>query len=149
RPFAPGEAHRWRPAKRRPYRRRHAIGGLLAEGLGVRLLPSGAPIVNSTADTTAAGTLRWAIRQAQTLGGDEAIAFDPGVFATPQTIALSTELPHLTDTTGTVLIDGPTASYLTVARSAAAGTPTFRIFTVDSGVKAVVSGLTFAGGNDG
>jgi len=45
-------------------------------------------------------------------------------------------------------ITGPAAP-LTIARSQAASAPHFRIFTVDSGVTAVVTGLTFADGNDG
>ena len=48
--------------------------------------------VNSTLDnssgTPTAGTLRWAVDQADLAGGNDAINFDPSVFGTPQTIAL-------------------------------------------------------------
>ena len=134
-------------AVRKRARRRLAIGGPYPERLEVRVLPANILVVNSTDDTTAAGTLRWAIGQANTLGGDQTIRFDPGVFATPQTISLASALPDLADTTGTVTINGP--GNTTITRSQAAGMPQFRLFTVDSGVTAIVSGLTFAHGDDG
>src|SRR3954464_1466439 len=63
--------------------------------------------VNSTADDGSTGTLRWAIDQANSAGGDETIAFDSGVFATPQTITLNGNQLELGDTTGTETITGP------------------------------------------
>jgi Dockerin type I domain len=48
-------------------------------------------------------------------------------------------------------IEGPGATSLTVARSSAAGTPGFGIFTVDAGANVKLAGLTIIGGiaNDG
>jgi hypothetical protein len=46
-----------------------------------------------------------------------------------------------------VTITGPGASLLTVQRSAAGGTPNFRIFNIASNVIATISGLTIANGN--
>ena len=43
-------------------------------------------------------------------------------------------------------MSGPGASALTVARSAAAGTPEFRIFTVTAGAEVTIAGLTITGG---
>ena len=48
------------------------------------------------------------------------------------TITLLSALPDLT---GDTILSGPGASVLTVARSAASGTPEFRIFTVDAGAR--------------
>ena len=45
-------------------------------------------------------------------------------------------LPDLSNTTGLMDIEGPGAASLTVARSGAAGTPDFRVFTVDPNVQA-------------
>ncbi len=44
-------------------------------------------------------------------------------------------------------INGPGANLLSVQRSAAAGTPSFRVFNIASGVNAGISGLTIANGN--
>ena len=44
--------------------------------------------VTSTLDNGSAGTLRWAVGQANSAGGAETIAFDKTVFKTPQTITL-------------------------------------------------------------
>ena len=45
-----------------------------------------------------------------------------------------------------IILSGPGQTKLTVARSTAAGTPEFRIFTVPAGVTAEISGLTLADG---
>ena len=47
--------------------------------------------VTSTADDGSAGTLRWAIAEANATPGPNTIDFDPTVFSTPQTITLSWE----------------------------------------------------------
>src|SRR5271170_6293715 len=69
--------------------------------------------VNSTGDSGSGsglvGDLRYCITQANSAGGDEAINFDPTVFATPQTITLSGTQLELSDTTGTETITGPAA----------------------------------------
>ena len=66
------------------------------------------------------------------------------VFGVSGTITLSQPLPDLN---ADVSINGPGASALTVERNYASGTPAFRIFTVDSGVTASISGLTLSFGN--
>ncbi|HET6632298.1 MAG TPA: choice-of-anchor Q domain-containing protein [Rhodanobacteraceae bacterium] len=72
-------------------------------------------VVNSTADTGSACTLRNAIDNANSNtqthsgcaagSGADTITFDPGVFASPQTITVGSTLPGLTDP-ATTTIDG-------------------------------------------
>ena len=102
--------------------------------------------VNNTLDDGSTGSLRWAITQADSMGGTETIDFDPIVFATQETITLNSALPELSDTTGTMTIDGP-ALGVTVARNSAAVTPFIRIFKVDTGVTAAMTNLTITGGD--
>ena len=96
--------------------------------------------VNSLGDT-GTGTLRWAITQANQTPGNNTINF-----SVTGTITLNSALPDLSDTTGLTDIKGPGAAKLTVARSSAAGTPDFGIFTVDSGADVKLVGLTITGG---
>ena len=87
-------------------------------------------------------TLRWAIEKANDNNGDDTIDIQ-----VTGTITLKSALPDLSDTTpGVTEINGPGAASLTVARSSDPGTPDFRIFTVDAGVKAKLDGLTITGG---
>ena len=97
--------------------------------------------VNSTLDNGSAGTLRWAVGQANSAGGAETIAFDRTVFKTPQTITLTGTQLELSDTTGTETITGPKAG-VTVS-----GGGLSRVFQVDGGVTASISGLTITGGD--
>ena len=70
-----------------------------------RRLPS-TFVVSSTADDASAGTLRWAVQQADQAGDGVIIDFSPTVFSTPQTITLSQG--ELTLSSGiTVAIVGP------------------------------------------
>ena len=102
--------------------------------------------VNSLGDTgTGTGTsgdLRYVITQADQTTGDNTINF-----SVTGTITLNSALPDLSNTTGLTDIEGPGASSLTVARSSAAGTPDFRIFTVDANVQVKLVGLTITGGS--
>jgi hypothetical protein len=59
------------------------------------------------------------------------------------TISLSSALPDLS---ANIILDGPGASDLSVARSGNPGTPAFRIFTVAAGGDVEISGLTITGG---
>jgi hypothetical protein len=68
------------------------------------------------------------------------IAFTPNVTGT---INLLTALPHFN---ATIFIHGPRANLLTVARSAAPGTPQFAIFHIDSGRTVSIGGLTIRNG---
>ncbi len=96
--------------------------------------------VNSTLDNGAAGTLRWAVGQANSAGGAETIAFDSKVFKTPQTITLAGSQLELTDTTGTETITGPKAGVIV------SGGGLSRVFQVDGAVTSSMSGLTITGG---
>jgi hypothetical protein len=95
--------------------------------------------VTSLADS-GPGTLRAAIAQADQDTTPDTITFAPGVTGT---IALLTALPGLSRA---ITIAGPGSSVLTVARSAAPGTPDFRIFAVPAGADVTISGLTVSRG---
>ena len=102
-------------------------------------------VVNNPTDTPVVGLidLRQAIAQANTNGGAETIVFDKTVFKTPQTITLNGTQLELSDTTGAETITGPKAG-VTVS-----GDNASRVFQVDGGVMASISGLTITGGNAG
>jgi Right handed beta helix region len=103
-------------------------------------------VVNNPTDTPVAGQidLRQAIDMANTIGGDEVIKFDRTIFATAQTIELTSGQLELSDTTGTETINGPGAGDLTID---AGGTS--RVFAIDPDVTASISGLTVTGGASG
>ena len=100
--------------------------------------------VNSTGDSGSgsglAGDLRYCITQANSDGGDETIVFDKTVFKTPQTINLTGGQLELSDTTGTETIVGPNAGVTVDAGGNS------RVFQVDGGVTASISGMTITGG---
>ena len=74
------------------------------------------------------------------MGGNETITFDPTVFATPQTITLGGTQLEPSDTTGTETISAPAAG-VTVS-----GNDASRVFQVDGGTTASMSGLTISDG---
>ncbi len=131
----------------------------VVEGLEDRVLLSGNPTyytVNLMSDTgTSSGTdantgdpsgdLLWAILQANvnTNPAGSAINFDPTVFATPQTITLSSTL-ELSESAGPEAIQGPGAGLVTVS-----GGNAVEVFQVDTGVSATLTGLTIADGSAG
>ncbi len=88
-----------------------------------------------------AGDLRYCIDQANADDVPNTIVFDPTVFSTPQTITLSGGPLELSDTAGTQTITGPAAG-LTLS-----GGGSSRVFQVDSGVTASITGLTISGGS--
>jgi CSLREA domain-containing protein len=92
-------------------------------------------------DGTGACTLRAAIQQANSVAGDDTIAFSLPVGSM---VTLNTALP---DITGNLIIDGSSAKPLTVRRSTAGGTPNFRIFTITLGNSVTLSGLTISNGS--
>ena len=116
------------------------------EALEGRHLLATFTVVNS--DDSGPGSLRGAIEQANADPAPDTIAFDPAVAGT---ITLLSGLPVLSTD---MVLEGPGASVLTVARSAAPGTPEFPIFAVGTGTLPVVrtdlevaiSGLTLTGG---
>jgi hypothetical protein len=98
--------------------------------------------VTSTADTGGAGTLRWAIEQANQQVGNTTINFNLG--SAPTTISLSGQDLELERASGSIAIDGPGAARLTIS-----GDESSRVFAVDQGVTATFSGLTITGGAAG
>ena len=85
------------------------------------------------------GDLRYVITQVDQTPGDNTINF--GVTGT---ITLNSALPDLSNTTGVTDIEGPGANLLTVS-----GNNAVRVFTVDTGVTATLTGLTISGGSTG
>src|SRR5262245_1278534 len=78
------------------------------ESLEDRLTPSTFSVLN-TSDDGSAGSLRWAVGQANLHPGADSIDFDSGAFSTPRTIALSGAQLELSDTSGATSIAGPAA----------------------------------------
>ena len=117
------------------------------EKLEDRVLLSGSPTVYTVSDTsdnaTDTGSLRSAIIQANadTNPAGSQIRFDPTVFASPQTITVASTL-ELSETAGPEVIEGPGAKLVTVS-----GNNAVRVFEVDSGVTAAISGLIILGGS--
>jgi hypothetical protein len=100
--------------------------------------------VNSILDDGSAGTLRWAITQANTVtpGARNTIQFS---LPSPSTIKLESALPSLM--AATIAIEGPGASSLTVERDPILPSSNpFGVFVVNTGVTAAISGLTIAHG---
>ena len=97
--------------------------------------------VTNTLDDGSVGSLRWAVEQANAGGGAETINFAPSLFNTPQTITLTQGQLELSDPTGTETITGPAAG-LTIS-----GGGQSRVFQVDKGVTASISGVTITAGN--
>jgi hypothetical protein len=95
--------------------------------------------VTTTAES-GPGSLRDAFAQANLDPAQDTIQFAPAVTGT---ITLQSALPDLATA---IVLEGPGASVLTVARSADPGTPAFRIFTVTTGAEVTISGLTLTGG---
>ena len=108
-------------------------------------------VVNTTLDGTNAPSGDLSLRQAVNIanapgapdaGADEPITFDTTVFAKLQTITLTQGQLELSNTTvAAETIKGPAAG-VTIS-----GGGQSRVFQVDSGVTATVSGLTITGGN--
>ncbi|MFI5460158.1 MAG: beta strand repeat-containing protein, partial [Isosphaerales bacterium] len=101
--------------------------------------------VNSLGDagigSNDAGDLRYCINQANADDQANQIVFDPSVFGTPRTITLSGGQLELKDTLGTQTITGPAVG-VTIS-----GGGNSRVFQVDPGVTASISGLTISGGS--
>ena len=97
--------------------------------------------VTSTADDGGSGTLRTEIGLAEQAGGIETIDFSSAFDGAPQTIVLGEGALELKPG-GTIDIVGPGAGLLTVNANHSS-----RVFEVDPGVNATISGLTITGGS--
>jgi hypothetical protein len=105
-------------------------------------------VVTSTADS-GPGTLRAALATAAT-DGSANITFDPTVFATPQTITLTSgtlNIPSNTTITGATSGSGASLANL-VTVSGGGSTSNFSVFTVNGGVSgATIANLVIANGH--
>ena len=101
-------------------------------------------VVNTTIDGTGSPSgglsLRQAVNLADVLGAAETITFSSTVFATAMAITLDGSQLVLSDTGGTQTITGPAAGV------AISGGGKSRVFEINSGVTASLSGLTISGG---
>ena len=131
-----------------------AISGLTTDQRGFALdaprpdigaFQSNPLVVNTISDGTDSLpgnlNLRQAVNLANVMDGAATITFAPTIFAAHQTIAMTAGQLELSDTSGLETITGPAAG-LTID---AGGTS--RVFQIDSGVTAALSGLTITGGS--
>ena len=133
--FGAGWIVEWRPRRGDRHRLRPGLMELEAR----RLLATFT--VTSTADDGSAGTLRSVIAEATATLGANTIDFDATVFSTPRTIALGGSQLELSNTGGLQTITGPAAGVTVNAGGKS------RVFQVDKGVTASISGLTITGGS--
>ncbi len=128
-----------RNAGSRPVRSRRAR--LMVQGLEGRVVPTTFTVTN--ADDAGAGSLRQAILDSNAAAGTDAVAFDPGFFATPRTITLTSGQLTIADA---LTVNGPGPNLLTVS-----GGGVTRVFNIDDGAfvatAATLAGLTVTGGN--
>ena len=101
--------------------------------------------VNSLGDSGTgsndSGDLRYCINQANANDQANTIVFDSTVFGTPQTITLGGSQLELSDTGGTQTITGPAAGVTVNAGGKS------RVFDVEGGVTASISGMTISNGS--
>ena len=97
-------------------------------------------LVSNTGDS-GPGSLRQAILDANAQQGASDITFDPAAFANAQTITLTSGQLELSGTSGTETITGPAAGVTVNAGGKS------RVFQVDTGVTASISGLSITGGS--
>jgi parallel beta-helix repeat protein len=124
---------------------------LSLEALEDRWLPSTFTVLN-TLDDGSAGSLRWAVAQANANAGDDTINFGDGsasggtnfLDGTAHTIALTGTQLELTDTTRETTITGPVANLLSIS-----GGGLSRVLQVDGLVTASISGVTITNGDAG
>jgi hypothetical protein len=121
-------------------RRRRLQPTLLA--LEDRRLLSTFPVTSSADPATlTANTLRWAVEQANAATSPSAIEFELGSGAATITLLQGQlELSNASD--ATTIYDGPGQGGVTIS-----GNNASRVFQVDSGVTASISGLTITGGS--
>jgi hypothetical protein len=98
--------------------------------------------VTNLGDTGMKGDLRYCINQVNANPGDDGIDFQ-----VVGTITLKSALPDLRNDGGVTIIAPGAPALVTVARSSAAGTPAFRIFTVAKKADVLLDDLTIKGGS--
>ncbi|CAN5392064.1 hypothetical protein BH11PLA2_BH11PLA2_23420 [soil metagenome] len=108
-------------------------------GIDIGAVESRAITVRNTNDS-GTGSLRQSVLEAESLAGPDAITFDPIVFATPQTIALTSGVLFVTDS---VAITGPAAG------ATISGNQTFGLFSINGiAVDFSLTGVTLTKGSN-
>jgi hypothetical protein len=101
-----------------------------------------------------AGTLRWAVAQANATQGPAIIAFAPSFYSSAHTITLTADTGTATagngplvlaNTTSTTIV-GPGASLLTISGGTVNGTGGTQVLLVDAGAVTSISGVTISQG---
>jgi predicted outer membrane repeat protein len=95
--------------------------------------------VTSTASDSSTGTIRWAVNQANAVGGTNTIDFEGSLWNTPQTITINNSWLPLNN--GTTTIQGPGAGLLTLKANFG------RLFYIFDYATATISGMTLSNGN--
>jgi hypothetical protein len=134
----PRRGRRERDAARRRLRLRPTVTALEGRTLLSTI------VVDNPSDVPVTGQidLRQAIDQANSDGGGDTIKFDSTVFNTPRTVTLTGGQLKLSGNTAPTTITGPGANLLFVS-----GNHASRVFQIDRGVTASISGLTITGGS--
>ena len=124
---------------RRKAHRLQRIQRAVCEAIEPRLLFSTWTVMSSadSGSTTLRGIIASHVNGAT---GDQTIQFDSSVTS----IALTTGVLEINDTTGTVTIDGPGASALTIKTATA---HTGGVFKIDSGSTVLIGGVTISNGS--
>src|SRR5262249_38174499 len=123
-----------RAARKSPRRARLGL-----EALEAREVPATFTVLN-TLDDGSAGSLRWAVDQANSNGGEAPTAFAAGPCSAPQPTPLLAGQRTLSDA-ATTTISGPAAG-VTVSGNGAG-----RVFGIDEGASAALSKLIITGGS--
>ena len=124
----------------RTMKRTSACRHSILEPLEPRRLLSASVVVTNLNDS-GTGSLRQAILNAQSNGGDQTVTFQSGLSGT---ITLSSGLLEFSNAAADITIQGPEAGNLSVSGNQASS-----IFKIDSGVTATIIGLTLTDGNEG
>ena len=112
------------------------------------------PVVTN-ANNSGPGSLRKAVADTCSTGGQNTITFAPGPLPNGELTPEAPDAPSVTSPisltsqiviASNMVIQGPGANLLTV-QNTAAPSATSRVFQVNSGVTATISGLTISGGN--
>lgn len=122
---------------------KHALAATALLTIASALSVTAATFTVTNTNDTGPGSLRQAVLDANAATTADTIVFDPGLFGTPQTITLATEIQisNNFNTVDTLTITGPGSNLLTVS-----GNNVTRIFQTIQEDTASISGMTLTNG---